>query len=100
MGYTINEVPERVTAMRKQWAESDAKRDKGLTEPEEIEKYRDISYGPYDKWNLLDVYVPKENPNHVASGVKSLTLNGEALEGNLIPASKLKDKNEVVVVLG
>lgn len=63
MGYKINDVPERVTKMRAAWAESDAKRDKGLQEPEEIEKYRDISYGPYDKWNLLDVYVPKENPN-------------------------------------
>ena len=41
-----------------------------------------------------------ENPNHVASGVKSVTLNGELLEGDLIPASKLKEKNEVVVVLG
>ena len=62
MGYTINKVPERVTKMRAAWGESDAKRDAGLTEPEEIEKFRDISYGPYDKWNLLDVYVPKENP--------------------------------------
>ena len=41
-----------------------------------------------------------ENPNHVSSGVKSVTLNGETLEGNLIPASKMKDQNEVVVVLG
>ena len=63
MGYTINEVPERVTKMREAWAESDAKRDVGLTEPEEIEKFRNISYGPYDKWNLLDVYVPKDNPD-------------------------------------
>ncbi|MBQ8139116.1 MAG: alpha/beta hydrolase [Lachnospiraceae bacterium] len=62
MGYKINEVPERVTKMRAAWAASDAKRDAGLTEPEELEKFRDISYGPYDKWNLLDVYVPKDNP--------------------------------------
>lgn len=41
-----------------------------------------------------------ENPNHVASGVASLTLNGEKLEGTLIPASKLQAQNEVVVVLG
>jgi cellobiose phosphorylase len=46
------------------------------------------------------ISIKVENPDHVASGVKSLTLNGEALEGDLIPASKLKDKNEVVVVLG
>ncbi|MBQ7425283.1 MAG: alpha/beta hydrolase [Lachnospiraceae bacterium] len=61
MGYKINDVPERITKMRAAWAASDAKRDAGLTEPEELEKFRDISYGPYDKWNLLDVYVPKEN---------------------------------------
>ncbi len=41
-----------------------------------------------------------ENPNHVSSGVKSVTLNGEVIDGDLIPAAKLKDKNEVVVVLG
>ena len=34
------------------------------------------------------------------SGVKSVVLNGETLEGNLIPAAKLKDVNEVVVTLG
>ncbi|MBR1650848.1 MAG: N,N'-diacetylchitobiose phosphorylase [Lachnospiraceae bacterium] len=46
------------------------------------------------------ISIKVENPNHVSSGVKSLTLNGEVLDGDLIPASKLKDKNEVVVVLG
>ncbi|MCR4618058.1 MAG: N,N'-diacetylchitobiose phosphorylase [Lachnospiraceae bacterium] len=46
------------------------------------------------------ISIKVENPNHVSSGVKSLTLNGEALSGDLIPASKLKDKNDVVVVLG
>lgn len=60
MGYKINDVPERITKMRAAWAASDAKRDAGLTEPEELEKFRDISYGPYDKWNLLDVYIPKD----------------------------------------
>ncbi|MBR1861981.1 MAG: alpha/beta hydrolase [Lachnospiraceae bacterium] len=60
MGYKINEVPERITKMRAAWAASDARRDAGLTEPESLEKFRDISYGPYDKWNLLDVYIPKD----------------------------------------
>lgn len=40
------------------------------------------------------------NPNHVESGVTSIVLNGEKLDGNLIPADKLKDENEVVVTLG
>ena len=51
-------VPQRVIDMRKAWAESDAKRDAGLEEPEFVEKYKDISYGPYGDWNLLDVYRP------------------------------------------
>ena len=38
-----------------------------------------------------------ENPNGAESGVKSVTLNGEKLESNYIPADKLKDKNEILV---
>ncbi len=40
------------------------------------------------------------NPNHAESGVSSIVLNGEKLDGNFIPADKLKEKNEVVVTLG
>lgn len=40
------------------------------------------------------------NPHHAESGVTSIVLNGEKLEGNLIPASKLKDENEIVVTIG
>lgn len=40
-----------------------------------------------------------KNPNGKQSGVSKLTLNGEVLEGNYIEASKLADKNEVVVEL-
>ncbi|MGN0690125.1 MAG: GH36-type glycosyl hydrolase domain-containing protein, partial [Oscillospiraceae bacterium] len=39
------------------------------------------------------------NPNGNQSGVKSLTLNGKALDGNYIPASELSDTNEIVVTL-
>lgn len=41
-----------------------------------------------------------QNPAHVQSGVKELWLNGEKLAGNLIPASKMADVNDVKVVLG
>ena len=58
MEYKINSVPERVIKTRKEWAESDAKRDAGLTEPADIKVFRNISYGPFDEWNLLDVYRP------------------------------------------
>ncbi len=34
-------------------------RDKGLTTPEDIQRFDDILYGPDPKWHLLDVYRPK-----------------------------------------
>ncbi len=41
-----------------------------------------------------------QNPNHVQSGVKSMTVNGTAVAGNFLPADQLADVNEIVVVLG
>lgn len=42
-------------------AKSDAKRDAGLTQPANVEAWRDLPYlgDGTDKWNLLDVYRPK-----------------------------------------
>jgi len=40
------------------------------------------------------------NPDHVEKGVKSLTVRGEAMEGNLIPESAMKETNVVQVVMG
>ncbi len=54
-----SKVPDRVWHMRKAWGDSDAARDKGLTEPEDVEKFRNLSYGPYGTYNLLDIYRPK-----------------------------------------
>lgn len=39
---------------------SDKKRDAGLAVPPEVEGIRDLSYGPHGKWNLLDLYRPRE----------------------------------------
>lgn len=41
-----------------------------------------------------------DNSAHVQSGVKEITLNGEKINGNYIPADKLVDTNEISVVLG
>ncbi|MBR6536568.1 MAG: N,N'-diacetylchitobiose phosphorylase [Lachnospiraceae bacterium] len=41
-----------------------------------------------------------DNSAHVESGVVKLTLNGEALSGNYVPAAKLADVNDIVVVMG
>lgn len=50
--------PKRIIKLRRLWAEGDAKRDANLTEPEDVKKYKNISYGPYEEANLLDVYRP------------------------------------------
>ena len=44
----------RLTASR-----NDRKRDEGLTTPEEILRFDNISYGPDPWWHLLDIYRPK-----------------------------------------
>lgn len=49
-----------IKTIRKNWGASDAKRDAGLTTPENITRHDDLSYGPYGKWNLLDVYHGKD----------------------------------------
>lgn len=46
------------------------------------------------------IQIDVKNPNGVCRGVKSLTLNGKALTGNLIPVDRLGDHNQVEVVLG
>ena len=45
--------------MRTTAGRSDAKRDAGLTTPDDIERLDDIQYGPDSTWNVLDVYRPK-----------------------------------------
>ena len=39
---------------------SDAKRDAAIPLPEGVSECRNISYGPYGKWSLLDVYYPQD----------------------------------------
>ncbi len=41
-----------------------------------------------------------KNPDRVCRGVRSLTLNGQILEANLVPADQLADVNRVEVILG
>ncbi|MCQ2582642.1 MAG: alpha/beta hydrolase [Treponema sp.] len=44
---------------RKAWKSSDDKRDADFSIPDSVEVIKDISYGPYGKWNLLDINRPK-----------------------------------------
>ena len=46
--------------IRVEWKIGDAKRDAGLTTPEDIVRFDSIRYGEDAQWNLLDVYRPKE----------------------------------------
>ena len=46
--------------LRYAFKRSDDKRDAGLTVPEDLECRRDIVYGTDRKWQVLDVYRPKE----------------------------------------
>jgi cellobiose phosphorylase len=46
----------------------------------------------------LDIEV--QNPSGVSRGVKSLTVDGVEIEGNLIPAAKLKKGAKIVAILG
>jgi len=41
-----------------------------------------------------------KNENGVQKGVSKLVVNGEELSGNYIPLNKMKDQNEVIVIMG
>jgi len=47
-----------------------------------------------------DFHFEIQNKSGVQKGVKKLILNGSEIKGNLIPLNMMKDKNEVVVVMG
>ena len=53
----MSELSERVC---EEFGASDAVRDEGLTEPQEIAAWKDIVYGTDEKWQSLDVYRPKD----------------------------------------
>lgn len=46
--------------IRKEWGELDTLRDQGLSYPEDVYRYENISYGVEDENHLLDIYVKKE----------------------------------------
>jgi cellobiose phosphorylase len=45
-------------------------------------------------------HISVKNPNHVEKGVASMTVNGAAVEGNLIPLPNGTDDVQVEVVMG
>ncbi|MGB8215022.1 MAG: hypothetical protein WCE68_15850 [Anaerolineales bacterium] len=45
------------------------------------------------------IEIEVKNPHGLCHGVQSLTLNGETIDGNLIPANRLAEQNVVLVVM-
>ena len=45
------------------------------------------------------LHIRVENPDHRESGCRSLTLNGQAMPDNYIPASALGDENEIILTM-
>ena len=52
-------------------------------------KFRGVTYN-----------IKVENPNGVCKGVKQITIDGKAVEGNIIPISAAGEVHEVVVTMG
>lgn len=48
---------------RIEWLAADQARDAGLVEPADVTAFKDISYGEFGDWNLLDLYTPKAATN-------------------------------------
>ena len=57
----------QILKMRQEIGESDAKRDAGLTIPEDVDRYTDLRYGQFPE-NLLDVYCPPLSASTAAAG--------------------------------
>lgn len=51
------------------------------------------------EWRGATFDIKVENPNNVSKGVKSITLNGDVIEGS-IPAQPAGSVNQVVVIMG
>ena len=52
------------------------------------------------KFRNREFRITVKNGKGVQKGVKSMLVNGEAIDGNLIPVLKMKEQNEVLVTMG
>jgi N,N'-diacetylchitobiose phosphorylase len=52
------------------------------------------------KYRDKNLTIHIKNDNGVEKGVQQISINGESLEGNLIPMNKIKDDNDIVVIMG
>jgi cellobiose phosphorylase len=52
------------------------------------------------KFRGATYHIGVTNPGHLSCGVKEILLNGERLEGSLVPVCKAESVNEVTVIMG
>lgn len=45
------------------------------------------------------LFIDIQNPDHVESGVKSVTVNGKPIEGNFVPAGMLTPETKITVIM-
>jgi acetyl esterase/lipase len=58
--------------IRKMFGDGDTIRDAGLTTPDDVERFDDILYGEDKKWQVLDVYRPKDKKGEVLPVIVSI----------------------------
>jgi cellobiose phosphorylase len=61
-------------------------------------KWKEIKITRRFRENTLNILI--KNRDGVQKGVKKIVINGEELNGNFIPIELMKEKNEVLVVMG
>ena len=54
----------------------------------------------YRRFRGKEFNIKIENPDNIEKGVKTIEINGELLENNLIPFDKMKDINRILVIMG
>ncbi|WP_040951958.1 GH36-type glycosyl hydrolase domain-containing protein [Gorillibacterium massiliense] len=57
-------------------------------------------FSMYREFRGKHLNIQVENKNGVEKGVVKIVINGEEIAGNVIPVSKMKQENEVLVVMG
>ncbi|MDF1585651.1 glycosyl hydrolase family 65 protein, partial [Marinimicrococcus flavescens] len=60
--------------------------------------WKDFSMAREFRGKKLNIQV--ENKNGVQKGVTRIVINGEEIQGDLIPVAKMKAENNVLVIMG
>lgn len=58
------------------------------------------SFKAFRHFRGKNVEIEVLNPQGICRGIRSITLNGESVTGNIVPVDRMKAQNKVVVLLG